>query len=522
MKNERLFQRVALVLVILIYIAARFWDLTTSCLWFDEIFSVHAAEHPWNSILAFIAQDLIHPPLFYVLLKLWISIGGDGVLWLRLFPFAWSLLAIFPFIGLCRELKLGKWTQVLALLLFAVNGALIKYAQEVRMYAPLLCLSLFSMWLFARYFIKGKSFLPLVIVNVLMVYTHYFGWFVVFSEVILILWFQRIKWRRIAVMLGIVSLAFLPWLITVVAASKSGFGLSQNIGWMSRPGPTEIIGFVLDIVEPFYYQASSAEPSSYFLISVPVLILIGLAKLGYLSSMTAEADRRTFYFLGVFIGVAISIALIASWIGTYSIWGTRHLIIVFPPMLVLSAVFVAGIRYKVVRGLAVAGILVLIACAFAVRATRTTTEYSWCGWEALTQEWLLFPHYSGEKKQVFATEELIGYHIWFAARQFPDSKVSVVKGLAGTNEDPAYFLPRGFDEVTVVNAGTAFSEDEFWIAFRDPDWDHDVPGIAMFRHQPQVLLELSQLGFSAEQVLKRRAGGESMFFARMVRRPEQH
>ncbi|MGH9949385.1 MAG: hypothetical protein ACRD6X_19605, partial [Pyrinomonadaceae bacterium] len=80
----------------------RVWRLTDACLWFDEIFSVHAAEHDWNSITWFVAQDLIHPPLFYYILKIWIALGGEGLLWLRLFPVFIATAALIPFLYLCR------------------------------------------------------------------------------------------------------------------------------------------------------------------------------------------------------------------------------------------------------------------------------------------------------------------------------------------------------------------------------------------------------------------------------------
>src|SRR2546421_7026662 len=126
------------LLLIVVYIAVRFWRIGDSCLWFDEIYSVHAAEHAWGDILNFVALDLIHPPLYYLLLKVWIGIGGEGVVWPRSLSVLFALVAVFPFIRLCRELQIGFWAQTFAFFLFAVNGSLIKYAQEVRMYSLLL------------------------------------------------------------------------------------------------------------------------------------------------------------------------------------------------------------------------------------------------------------------------------------------------------------------------------------------------------------------------------------------------
>src|SRR6187402_689377 len=202
MFEDRRIKAFALAALCILFIAARLWGLAASCLWFDEIFSVHAAEHSWNSLPWFVALDLIHPPLFYILLKFWIAIGGDGLLWLRLFPVLFSVIALVPFLLLGRELKVPTWTKALALFLLAVNGPMIKWAQFVRMYTLLMCVSLFSIWVFARYFNRGKGLIPLTIVNILLVYTHYYGWLVLAAEVVAILIFQRIKWRGVAAMVG--------------------------------------------------------------------------------------------------------------------------------------------------------------------------------------------------------------------------------------------------------------------------------------------------------------------------------
>ncbi|MBA3247280.1 MAG: hypothetical protein H0T63_04265, partial [Pyrinomonadaceae bacterium] len=85
--------RIIAALLIMLYVAARLWKLTDACLWFDELFSVHAARHGWAGLLAFVSADLIHPPLFYLLLKIWIVIGGESLWWLRLFPVLLSCAA---------------------------------------------------------------------------------------------------------------------------------------------------------------------------------------------------------------------------------------------------------------------------------------------------------------------------------------------------------------------------------------------------------------------------------------------
>jgi len=456
------------------YLAVRLWGLTDSCLWFDEIFSVHAAGHSWNSILWFVSLDLIHPPLFYILLKLWIGIGGEGVFWLRLFPVIFSVIAIFPFLSICRELKLGKWTQVLALFLLTINGSLIKYAQEVRMYSLLMCLSLFSIWLFARYFVKGKSFLPLVIVNVLMVYTHYFGWFVVLSEVLLIVWFQRIKWRRIVVMFGVVFAAFLPWAIAVLMAASSGSGLAQNIGWMSRPSIRQVVTFVFNILEPFYFQTSSAEPISILRITIPLLLITVIATVFYLINWQklSEHDRRHVYFLLVFIKLPVIITFLASWLLPYSMWGTRHLIIVFAPFCMYAAVMLASRSVKWLPVAAVGLVVLFSGYGLVVRAGKEAPQNSWCAWEGLAASAV-----SHESQPIFVTEDLIAYHIWFAGRKDVNQPpVWRLTGVDGVVEDKAYFLPRG-QEVVGTKDLADLNYPKFWLAYRAKTFSESEPPI---------------------------------------------
>jgi hypothetical protein len=57
-------------------------------------------------LLAAVAADAVHPPLFYLLLKIWIG-WGTSLLWLRLFPTLISVVAIAPFLLLCRGIEIA-------------------------------------------------------------------------------------------------------------------------------------------------------------------------------------------------------------------------------------------------------------------------------------------------------------------------------------------------------------------------------------------------------------------------------
>lgn len=459
----------------LVYILLRLWHLTDSCLWFDEVFGIHAAEHDWAGMFSFVAQDLIHPPLFYVFLKLWISIGGEGLFWLRFFPVFFSIVALVPFYLLCRALKIGYPATALALTFLAANGALIKYAQEIRMYSLLLCLALFSMWLFVRFLNLGKSFWILIIINVLLVHTHYFGWLVVLSEVAAILILQRIKTRQILFMLAVNAAAFAPWMFAVWQASRINSDVGQNIGWISKPNFAAVFQFVFDLIEPFYFQQSTRDPSSIFLITIPLLLLLVAAKIVYLTDWRNrdELEKRNFLLLLILVKVPILLAFAASWILPYSIWGARHLIVVFAPTLILAAVFIERIRIEQLKTGLLAFVFLLFGLALFIQVRTAQTAFIWCGWESVVKN-----IDAGQPQKIYVFEDLSGYLVWFALRRSERIEVTKIE-IEGLKEDKAYFLPRGFDKVRTADE-TAVEGEKIWIAFRDRQFQTQEPPLRNF------------------------------------------
>ncbi|MEP6902694.1 MAG: glycosyltransferase family 39 protein [Actinomycetota bacterium] len=483
----KLSDKIWLIIFVLVGVAFslwRFWNLTASCLWFDEIFSVHAAEMDFQNLFWFVAQDLIHPPLFYVLLKIWISMGGESLFWLRFFSVFFSLISLIPFILLGRELKLNNSTISLALLFLAANGCLIKYAQEVRMYSVLLCFALFSMWLFVRFLNLGKNIWILTVLNLLLVYTHYFGWLIVLSEILAICILQRIKIRQMLIMLGILLLCFAPWVFAVWKAAEINSNLGQNIGWIERPNSAILFQFLFDLIEPFYYQLSNVEPTSIFVITVPLWLILLTAFTFYFINWQSqsETEKRNFYLLSIFAAFPILPAFIASWFLPYSIWGTRHLIFVFVPFSILSAMALTkinilplkitlfGLTFPPLKIALFGLIFLLFGISFYWQIQRGTPVYIWCAWENLAKGLD-----KNNSAKIYVFEDLVAYDMWFALRDAEKNfQIIKVGGIEDLPEDKAYFLPRGFDKVQTTDEN-AMTGDRFYIAFRDSVFNEKNP-----------------------------------------------
>ncbi len=172
---------IAAVAVVALYAGMRLWRATDFALDGDEIFSVQLARDSWRELFAAAAQDAIHPPLLYVLLKLWIGIGGESLLSLRLFPVTATVLCLFPVFALCRDLKIPPAARNLAIAIVAVHPYALYYSQHLRMYSLLMLAGLLSAWRFERYLDRAsvRNLALLSAANLFLGYTQYYGWCVV-------------------------------------------------------------------------------------------------------------------------------------------------------------------------------------------------------------------------------------------------------------------------------------------------------------------------------------------------------
>jgi hypothetical protein len=540
--------------LVCLYAAARLWRLTASCLWFDEIFGVHAARHAWGEMWRFVAADLIHPPLFYALLKLWVALGGESLWWLRLFPALASIAAVVPFLLLTRELRLGAWAGNAALLVAAANGYLIKYAQEVRMYGLLLLLTLTSLWLFARLLntagrARGLLF-ALSLVNLLLVYTHYYGWLVVACEVVFLLLKERRRLGAFLLTSAALVVAYVPWVVACVRAAGVGGGLAQNIGWITRPGARDLVQLFALFNEPFYSRQSSADPLyarggalfGLLLVGLPILaLLVGAARRrhadaeaealsadGAASSVEDERNAETrqlpnasadgaVAFLLLFTLLPVVLAFVASYALPQSIWGTRHLIVASAPYALLAGLALERLRTLWWRSTALLLLCCWLLMAGALTLVRRDAPPIWCAWEGLAasaardeaRDSSLTHGGASHAADVYAFEDLVAYHLWFALERGETARrfhVVSIKGAPGVPEDPAYFLPRAFDGVAVTNTD-ALRGERFWLAFRDTDWDES-------RQPLKLILER---GYRADRVYETTAQGQRAFLVLFTR-----
>ena len=331
-------------LILGLFVAARLWRLTAYSVRPDEIFSIQAARLNWLDLLRYVIRDIVHPPLFYMLLKIWRSIGGESEGWLRLFPVLTAVAAICPFVLLGRELKLKVSEINLAFMLIAVNGYLIYFAQEIRMYSLLLFLTVTSLWLFARFFnapaTVASHLMALFVVNLLLVYTQYYGWLVIAGEFFILLVRARNKLRWFGLSIAALIICFAPWAYKVTRAAIGLGGLESNIGSFSRPTPEDLGELYAIFNGPLGGRIFLALGQVLF--AYPVLLWAW----HIYKRQTGIRSSTTFWWLLFFSVLPVACSFLISQVAPQSIWGTRFFVNAAVPYLILVAMAILRLHSK--------------------------------------------------------------------------------------------------------------------------------------------------------------------------------
>jgi uncharacterized membrane protein len=347
------------ILILALFVGARLWQLTSFGFFGDETFTIDVASSSWGDLIDKVVADIVHPPLFYMCLKVWILLGGQSELWMKLLPCLTSIAAIVPFFYLCGELKMKPASINLALALMAVNAYLVYHAQDLRMYSLLVLLSLASMWLFARYSNSpgagAKIQAALFAVNLLLVYTHYYGWLIVGIEFLFLLIWGRRKLRAFSFALALLVACFTPWAYAVAQAAIKKGGLAGNLGW-NRPPDFEnftlyfatLAGGLEERLKYFgvnFDRMVSVFPKLALLFALPVMSW-GWHALG---KARRKSQSITFWWLAMLSFLPAVISFCASHALPQSIWAVRYLIISAPPFMMLLAIACMKLDYKWLR-----------------------------------------------------------------------------------------------------------------------------------------------------------------------------
>lgn len=190
-------------------------------LWIDEFFSINIAQRPLSDIWSLSPHPgkfywNTMPPLYETVLHFFWDISGKNILLPRLLSVSFHLFALY-FLFKLTSVVFNRNTAFIAVFLASMNAGYIYYSKMIRCYSFLNMLTILSLYLFFRIVklgdLRRRCLAGIFLVNVFILYTFYFGAFVILMEIAMFLFLFRRQAQR-AVSAWLIS-AFLPFLIWV-------------------------------------------------------------------------------------------------------------------------------------------------------------------------------------------------------------------------------------------------------------------------------------------------------------------
>lgn len=236
--------------MIFLAFALRVYRLGHQSFWYDEGQSYYFAHQDSLGAMLGVISDSDHPPLYFILFHLWMSVAGRSEFALRFTALFWSALLV-PLVYLLGRRAFGTGEGMAAALLMAISPFHIWYAQEARMYTLATFLGLLSSYLLLLALQKGRRslWLAYTLAALAAPYAHLYACFVLlFQGLFVLLWAWRSRprvsflrdWLLSQVGIG---LGFLPWISIVLREYAS-----NATYW---PGILDLKRFLVDTVVAF-------------------------------------------------------------------------------------------------------------------------------------------------------------------------------------------------------------------------------------------------------------------------------
>lgn len=323
-------------------------------LWHDEGYTAVLTEGSFQDIISRTAKD-VHPPLYYLLLKIWSLTFGDSIISLRLFSLTTMTLAIFIAYRIFQRIASpghARW----AMFGMVLGSYILRYSQEMRMYGlgALIAMSATYTLIRSQDNISQKHKLIWYSLYGLLItagiYTQYFLililpahglWFIVNN-------FKSTKGKHKPSIKDIIAavpkqwilaivgslVLFLPWLPTMLsqfAATKNGFWIGPikietfvntltNIvtfqqsweleGWLAIAALVSVVLTIYALLR--YWPSTITNQTTRLLVltvSIPTILLIFLS----LPPMTSAYQVRYISFYSPLLYGAIGIIIGEAW-----------------------------------------------------------------------------------------------------------------------------------------------------------------------------------------------------------------
>jgi len=322
--------------ILLLAAAVRLLGLGNQNLWGDEAFSVMTALGPIRSLLGQLSTGEPHPPLYPVLLAVWLRAFGHSEFVARL-PSAIAGIAAVPVTAaIARRFapdddeRAATRLALIAALLVAINPFQVWYSQEARMYAQvsffagLATLGLLRLW-------EGRRWsIPLYVIGLIgAMGSHYYGLFIPLAHAIALgieLLRDRGVWPRVRLWIvasAVAGVIYLPWVIYAQRIFRSYYG--------ARPGTVDLAQIALQS----WVRISAGWSLGWVHAELAAAALTVLVLLGLIAPARSSSDRFTRAVVACWLFTPFVVGYLVSLVRP--LYAERYLIVSSLPIILFVA-----------------------------------------------------------------------------------------------------------------------------------------------------------------------------------------
>ena len=359
---------IAWIAIMVAGIALLFIGITKESLWYDESYSAAIVNHSFWEIITISGADS-HPPLYFLMLRLFSMIFGHSVLALRAFSLLGVVCLAALGMGPVRRALGTRYALIFTFLTFVLP---ISYsmAHETRMYTWSAFFVTAAM-LFGYLAIRDnqkKDWALLGVFSLCAMYTHYYSLLAVMmlgALLLLMMLIEKKKLKPFLITAGALVVGYIPWIFNLLSQANrvSGSYWIPKVEW-----------YVINntLIYPFSNKFSS--PWSAKVVQIAFIVSAVLILVGIVSRLIKKDERVRVPLLAIGVYVlTIGAAVAASYI-IRPVLVERYMMSVLG-MFILALTFGIGSLGKKV--LPILGCVVIL--AFAVPQTYYTMQHRFNG-----------------------------------------------------------------------------------------------------------------------------------------------
>jgi mannosyltransferase len=224
----------------------RFFLIADKSIWLDEAFSIAITQRSLFDVLSMVVRTDTHPPLYYLLLKIWLLFGSSEAQ-ARSLSAVFSIAAIPLMYMVASSLFEDRRAGLMGAAILAFSPFQIWYAQETRMYAMLTFFVLASAYFFLQALRQGTRiyWAGYVITTSLALYTDNGAiWYVASISIFFLLTHRRFSKRLAGWLVSnfALGLAYVPWLPFFFHQTQQ---VTESF-WLPPPSFQTVLGAFLD------------------------------------------------------------------------------------------------------------------------------------------------------------------------------------------------------------------------------------------------------------------------------------